>query len=107
MAIVSCKECKKDMSDKAKYCPHCGVRNSSFEWISDKKQGCLISLLWLVLFLSFLTPPISKDFAISECIEKCSEYATECEEKCFSRTWIDGYSYIFIDIRDWILELKN
>ena len=26
MAIVSCPECKKDVSDKALVCPHCGIR---------------------------------------------------------------------------------
>jgi len=26
MAIVSCRECGKEVSDKAETCPHCGVR---------------------------------------------------------------------------------
>lgn len=27
MALVNCKECKKEVSNKAKTCPHCGVKN--------------------------------------------------------------------------------
>ncbi|MCY1210824.1 hypothetical protein D9M69_142590 [compost metagenome] len=27
MALVKCKECKKEVSNKAKLCPHCGVKN--------------------------------------------------------------------------------
>lgn len=30
MAITKCKECKKEVSDKAKLCPHCGVKNPGF-----------------------------------------------------------------------------
>ncbi len=26
MALVKCKECKKDVSNKAEVCPHCGVK---------------------------------------------------------------------------------
>lgn len=27
MALVKCKECKKEVSSKAKLCPHCGIKN--------------------------------------------------------------------------------
>ncbi|WP_279050118.1 hypothetical protein [Cedecea davisae] len=27
MAMIKCKECKKEVSSKAKECPHCGVKN--------------------------------------------------------------------------------
>ena len=27
MALVKCKECKKEVSDSAKICPHCGVKD--------------------------------------------------------------------------------
>lgn len=29
MALVKCKECGKEVSDKADMCPHCGRRNPS------------------------------------------------------------------------------
>jgi len=32
MAMTSCKECGKDMSDTAKACPHCGARISKTKW---------------------------------------------------------------------------
>ena len=87
MAIVSCKECKKDMSDKARHCPHCGVSPSYLDRLSAKKFLCLI----FVFFLSFCSiPPNLKNFAIKKCIEECSKNATKCEEECRSKTWIDG-----------------
>lgn len=30
MAMVKCKECKKEVSAKAKVCPHCGVKDPGF-----------------------------------------------------------------------------
>ena len=26
MALIECKECKNEVSEKAKFCPHCGAR---------------------------------------------------------------------------------
>lgn len=44
MAIVNCKECKKEVSNKAKKCPHCGVKNPG---IGPKQQlgGCLFTVV--------------------------------------------------------------
>jgi hypothetical protein len=32
MALVKCKECKKEVSDSAKTCPHCGIKNPGVKW---------------------------------------------------------------------------
>ena len=29
MALITCKECGKEISDKADFCPHCGYKNNS------------------------------------------------------------------------------
>lgn len=51
MAIKKCKECKKEISSKAKVCPNCGYKKKSF---SDElmKTGC--ALIILAPFLMFL-----------------------------------------------------
>lgn len=36
MALVNCKECKKEISKSAKICPHCGAKNTAsviYSWI--------------------------------------------------------------------------
>lgn len=48
MALIVCKECKKDVSDKARECPHCGAPVA-------KKSGCLSWFLGAVgVFILFL-----------------------------------------------------
>ncbi|MGO2258570.1 MAG: hypothetical protein ACTH5S_12325 [Hafnia alvei] len=32
MAMTTCKECKKEVSDSAKVCPHCGVKKPGERW---------------------------------------------------------------------------
>ena len=49
MALISCKECGKDISDKALTCPHCGAptkyaqqkEDDNFQWF----QGFMLVLL--------------------------------------------------------------
>ena len=35
MALVNCKECKKEISDKAQTCPNCGFSFQEFENINN------------------------------------------------------------------------
>jgi len=43
MALITCKECKKEISDNARSCPHCG----------DKKEsGCLAPIFLTVFMLA-------------------------------------------------------
>lgn len=44
MALVKCKECKKEVSDKAKQCPHCGVKEPGVT-AKQKAGGCLVALI--------------------------------------------------------------
>lgn len=46
MAMVTCKECKAQISDKAKTCPHCGAakpKTSLFTWIV-----AIIGAMWMM-----------------------------------------------------------
>ncbi|MBL4774473.1 MAG: hypothetical protein JKY87_00230 [Mariprofundus sp.] len=59
MSLVHCFECEKEVSESAKVCPHCGVKNPSVspeaEAIEQKKanKGCL-SLIAVVLAISVI-----------------------------------------------------
>lgn len=62
MALVQCKECKKEVSDVAKKCPHCGISNPG---MTAKKmaKGCLI-----LIVLTFIG-----GFGLSKCDDKNSD----------------------------------
>lgn len=58
MALIACKECKKEVSSKAEKCPHCGVR------MKRETAGCgtLIAFIIFVIVManvwnSFTTKP--------------------------------------------------
>ena len=41
MALIKCSECGKQISDKAEFCPHCGITiNSKDIDISKNKMSC-------------------------------------------------------------------
>ena len=52
MAIKKCKECKKEVSSKAKTCPHCGIDNPGME-VSPLASGCLV-LGIIAIFLGYM-----------------------------------------------------
>jgi len=51
MALENCKECAKEISTKAKICPHCGYKRQSefWQWIKA------IILFFIVLIVVMLT----------------------------------------------------
>ncbi|HEO9033808.1 TPA: hypothetical protein QIF53_002124 [Serratia marcescens] len=53
MAMTKCKECKKEVSDKAEVCPHCGVKKPARNLGKEARQGCL-GLVVLVGALFFI-----------------------------------------------------
>ena len=48
MALVKCKECKKEVSHEANVCPHCGVKNPAF---GVKQIGFIIVILVAIVFI--------------------------------------------------------
>lgn len=51
MALVKCKECGKELSDKAKICPHCGYRKQ--KTITKKTILTFSVLAFIVVLLNF------------------------------------------------------
>jgi hypothetical protein len=49
MALVSCKECKKEVSKNAKTCPHCGIDKPGIT-ANDTAKGCLGLVLFAFIF---------------------------------------------------------
>jgi RNA polymerase subunit RPABC4/transcription elongation factor Spt4 len=50
MALKKCKECKAEISSKAKICPQCGYKKKSFS-TELMKTGCAITILSPLLIL--------------------------------------------------------
>lgn len=53
MAMSKCKECGKEVSNKASSCPHCGVKNPGMDAKSTAK-GCLGIIIFSVIFSTFM-----------------------------------------------------
>lgn len=64
MALVKCVECKREISSKAKICPHCGRKDPTFSFINRLKRLLIlmISFVVIVFFLSAISgnPPKNK-----------------------------------------------
>ena len=50
MALISCPECKKQVSDQAKSCPHCGVKLKKAK-SDEAKAGRIVAVIVLVIVL--------------------------------------------------------
>lgn len=53
MAMIKCKECGKEMSDRANMCPHCGCQ---FEIINSYYQNENYGMAIAALISSFIIP---------------------------------------------------
>ena len=52
MALIKCKECDNEISDKAKSCPQCGVSIASKKgFITNVANGVLMTILVFLIFL--------------------------------------------------------
>jgi len=54
MALIECPECKREISDKAVSCPHCGYQQQKTKKAPEKKKsspnGCLVAILIIIVF---------------------------------------------------------
>jgi len=46
MALISCPECKKEISDQAKHCPNCGYRLNSLS--NEQKQSIKKTIIIII-----------------------------------------------------------
>lgn len=74
MALIKCKECGKEISDKAKNCPYCGYKDkteNTNKYSGPIRVGSIVSLIanvlivlivvWLFTASAFPAPPSSTD----------------------------------------------
>lgn len=115
MAMVKCKECKKDVSSKAKVCPHCGVKDPAVTTMAMIGAVVfLVVLVWIVVdFLSGDADPAVSSVAESEAppalIKTPEQIEAELEVcKRNIKCWGDKYN-IHADIRcdEYIEKLAN
>ncbi len=66
MALQKCKECNKEVSSKAKNCPHCGVPVAGGTWSVSKWLFFLIALSFVISFAFSSTPKSDKKKAITK-----------------------------------------
>jgi hypothetical protein len=54
MALKPCKECKQEVSTKAKSCPHCGAKNPTVSG-KDTAKGCLAFIVLFAVLTVIIT----------------------------------------------------
>lgn len=93
MALVKCKECKKEVSDKAKLCPHCGVdspqpyKKMSF---STKLYGIFL-LITIIFFIKLSLDPAPKiNYSYSPPLPPPSKTKEERLKERRNDVYIDG-----------------
>jgi hypothetical protein len=72
MALVACKECGKQISDKAEVCPHCGLK-TNFEQTrlpDASEKYWRISMLIGALVIAFLAFPNFRDWLLGDSLEQ-------------------------------------
>lgn len=89
MAIISCHECKKDISDTAKACPHCGAtvpRTKVWPWIVGTPIALFVGLMIIGAIASNTPRGEEKAKArnvISLCWEEQSDKSLDPESQRF------------------------
>lgn len=71
MAMTTCKECKKEVSDSAKVCPHCGVKKPGERWWHALAGLAVVIVVGTGLYWYFgddeTTPAKTKTAAAKDC----------------------------------------
>lgn len=51
MALINCSECGKEISDKAAFCPHCGITRNSIPAVSYKSNSAMkfLSICFIIM----------------------------------------------------------
>lgn len=101
MALIECKECKKEISDGAKICPNCGAKTEKAKK-SNKRVAIIISCVLLLIILS-----VASMFIINKLNDKTNLTAKEVisylESKGYNfnayKSTISAYTtyYIYVD----------
>ena len=93
MALITCPECNKQISDQAKSCPHCGYRlPKAKKMLSPHKKNTLIAVIVgvLLVFASFAGYFFFSPYTVKWCCYHHISDATCTEPKTCSRcgqTW--------------------
>jgi hypothetical protein len=78
MALISCKECSKEVSDKARVCPHCGARLKMALWLKI--------ILWIFgIWISLVFISVKSQF------QKLSKHKSDTENIKMEKV-VDGVS---------------
>lgn len=92
MAMTTCKECKKEVSDSAKTCPHCGAKKPGERWW-HALFGLVIMIAigtWVYHYLGVnnkIEPSSAKDTIKITAEKQCAANDGNC---LFEKYWIDA-----------------
>ena len=113
MTLIKCKECNKEISDKAKSCPHCGfpieetqnientnnviMQNNLIKIPINKEKCSIISIILFILF-SFVMYLCFISYGNEQFYFIKTSYSTYTLLECFENTKLNIYITIFTTI---------
>ena len=113
MTLIKCKECNKEISDKAKSCPHCGfpieetqnientnnviMQNNLIKIPINKEKCSIISIIFFILF-SFVMYLCVISYGNEQFYFIKTSYSTYTLLECFENTKLNIYITIFTTI---------
>ena len=75
MALIQCKECKKEVAKSAKTCPHCGVKDPAIT-TKQKLGGCLVLIVLAIGFGVYMASGDKEKAAAAP--KTCAGNDTQC-----------------------------
>ena len=126
MALVSCKECKKEVSKNSKTCPNCGIDKPGIT-ANDTAKGCLGVFAFVIIFAVVMascndddSSSSSPKLSDSECNKSLSCLAEKhiiyagaiCQSPIqkiskYSYEWTDGFSTPRFSHYRWVSQSKG
>ena len=103
MALIKCNECKKEISDSAKQCPHCGYKK--------KKLGLFWPIIIILIIIGYLGEDEISKVSNEEKTKKVVEVASfnqEGRDSLQKQYWDPGYvESSFSHTKKFIIKIKS
>ena len=103
MALIKCNECKKEISDSAKQCPHCGYKK--------KKLGLFWPIIIILIIIGYLgedeISKVSNEEKTKKVVEVVS-FNQEGRDSLQKQYWALGYvESSFSHTKKFIIKIKS
>lgn len=88
MALTTCKECKKEVSNTAKICPHCGIKDPGVRWWHGVIAVLALGVLGTGAYMYFGDNSTNSDASKEQTLTSEAKACTAEDGEClFNKYW--------------------